>query len=189
VFFGWEVHLDANLLLKRYLLASGSSAWSTGAGGGAAASASVHLRMPAAVSESGRMTWVDFELGVGNALHYDTWKPESGKSTEMLEDETPIFAGAHFASGSMRPTAHEAVWSGWVFGVTWMPTYMAFFDGATFAAGGQLNPAGVRLTLDTGSVHRSGLELRPLIRFFFTWLPDVSRAPTALTAGVGCVFY
>jgi hypothetical protein len=186
---GWEARLDANVLLKRYSIAGGGGEWAGGPGGGAGASVSLHFRTPAAIDDRHRAAWMDFELGVGDVLHVQDWNDGIGRPTAFLENETPVIAGVHFATGVITPSRRGPEWSGIVLGIAWVPTYAYFFGSGNFGAGGRFDPAGIRLTLDAGRVRRSDVGHVPMIRVVFTWLPYAGDGPTTLGAGVGCVFY
>jgi hypothetical protein len=173
-------------MFKRYTVA-GRSSWYSGEGAGGGVSASLHFRGPPALGLS-EVRWVEFEVGVGNSTHYVSWKEGPRFRTDFVENQTSLILGAHLASGRWVGDG-GAPWSGVVFGLAWLPTYVHFFDNGEFESGGQFNPAGMRLTIDWGRVSPEKSGRLPGVRTFFTWLPYVGTLPTALSVGVGAVFY
>jgi hypothetical protein len=189
VSLGWDARVEGSALLKSYAAGGAGAVLSAGGGVGASVSASLHFRAPATVLDGGGTSWLDFELGVGDAIRRDYWNEGAGLSTAFFENETSAIVGAHLARGRFQGLAHPVRWSGLVLGMAWVPTYVHFLGGSTFAAGGRLNPAGLRWTLDWGDVARTGIGRVPMVRLFVTWLPYVGALPTALSAGMGCVFF
>jgi hypothetical protein len=190
VSFGWDARLEANALLKQYAIDGGGSLWSGGPGLGGGLSASLHFRPPAGSEDDPRATWLDFEVGLGEALHYESYSDGLGRSMALLESETPIILGVHVAMGTFSGVAGGGVaWSGVVLGAAWTPTFVEFLGNGDFRSGGRLNPAGIRLTADVGSIRRGDAGRVPILRLVATWLPYVGELPTVFAAGVGCVFY
>jgi hypothetical protein len=187
VSFGWDARLEGISLFKHYTVENRST-WFSGQGIGGGVSASLHFRGPAALGFSS-VRWVEFELGVGNSAHYVTWKEGVRFRTNFIENETSLIIGAHLARGRWAGENGGVPWSGVVFGLAWVPTYVYFFDNDEFESGGKLNPAGLRLTIDWGRVSPEKSGLLPGVRTFFTWLPYLGNLPTALSVGLGCVFY
>jgi hypothetical protein len=186
VSLGWDARLEGISMFKRYTVA-GRSSWYSGEGGGGGVSASLHFRGPPALGSS-EVRWVEFEVGLGNSTHYVSWKEGPRFRTDFVVNQTSMILGAHLASGRWVG-AGGAPWSGVVFGLAWLPTYVHFFDNGEFGSGGKFNPAGMRLTIDWGRVSPEKSGRLPGVRTFFTWLPYVGTLPTALSVGVGAVFY
>jgi hypothetical protein len=186
---GGDIRLDANVLFKRYRVADGSDTSSSGAEVGAMASISLHFRGAPAVEEDGGANWLDFELGISGGAHDGFWKVEGAAPTGIVDGETAFIIGPHYALGHLRPTRTGVHWSGAVLGVAWIPTYVSFFGRGDSPSRGQLNPAGVRLTVDVGGLSTSAGWPAPMLRLLVGWLPDVGPLPTTINAGVGCAFY
>lgn len=186
--FGWDIHAEAISLFKHYTIGD-SGAWYSGQGAGGGVSASLHFRPPAALA-SGVLRWIEFELGAGNSTHWVRWEEGEGArpSTDFISNQTYAIVGAHLASGRWAGDAGEP-WSGAVIGLAWVPTYVHFFGNDDFVSGGKLNHAGLRLSVDWGRVSPDAKGLVPGLRAFLTWLPYIGSLPTAVSAGVGCVFY
>jgi hypothetical protein len=187
--FGWDVRLEAVSLFKRYTLGE-AQAWFSGQGAGGGATASLHFRPPVAFM-GGSTRWVELELGVGNSTHLLAWQEGQAprSSSDVVHTQTSAIAGLHFASGRWRGDDDGAPWSGAVFGIAWLPTYVHFFGSDDFAAAGKFHPAGLRLTVDWGRITPSAKGRVPGLRAVLTWLPYVNSLPTAVSAGVGGVFY
>jgi hypothetical protein len=183
---GWELHAEVTSLFKRYTIGE-QSAWYSGQGAGGGASVSLHFR-PAAALSQGSLRWIEFELGLGNSTHFVSWEEgEAARpSTDFIENETYGIFGIHLATGTW---SSDAPWSGAVLGLAWVPTYVHFFGNDDFASGGRLNHAGLRLSVDWGRVSPTAKGLVPGLRAFLTWLPYIGSLPSAVNAGVGCVFY
>lgn len=187
--FGWDLRLEAISLFKRYTLA-GEEAWFSGQGAGAGASASLHFRPPAAFA-GGAARWVELELGVANATHWIAWKEGHGprSRSDVVQSQSSVVAGLHFASGHWLGESDSAPWSGAVLGLAWLPTYVYFFGNDQFAGEGKFHPAGLRLTVDWGRIRPTAKGRVAGLRAALTWLPYVNSLPTAVSAGVGFVFY
>lgn len=187
--FGWDVRLEAVALFKRYTLEE-EQAWFSGQGAGAGATGSLHFRPPIALM-GGATRWVELELGVGNSTHVLAWQEGQAprSRSDVVHTQTSAIAGLHFASGRWRDDGRGAPWSGAVFGIAWLPTYVHFFGSEDFAAQGKFHPAGLRLTVDWGRIAPSAKGRVPGLRAVLTWLPYVNSLPTAVSVGVGCVFY
>ncbi len=186
VSFGWDARLEGISMFKRYTVA-GRGTWYSGEGAGGGVSASLHFRGPPALALS-EVRWVELELGLGNSTHIVSWKQGPRFRTDFVQNQTSLIIGAHLASGRWLGNG-GAPWSGVVFGLAWLPTYVHFFDNGEFESGGKFNPAGMRLTIDWGRVSPEKHGRLPGVRTFFTWLPYVGNLPTALSVGVGAVFY
>ncbi len=184
-----DVRIDASVLLKHYRVIDGSDAWSSGARGGASASVSLHFRGAPAVDEDGATNWLGFELGIGAGVHDGFWKSERAAATGFVDRETAIIVGPHYALGHLRSTPAGVRWSGTVLGVAWVPTYVSFFGHGGAPSRGQLNPAGIRLTVDIGGLSSDAGWPAPMLRLVLGWLPDVGPLPTTINAGIGCAFY
>lgn len=185
--FGWDVRIEGVALFKRYTL-SDEEAWFSGQGAGGGATASLHFRPPAALV--GTVTrWVELELGVGNSTHWVAWKEGRGprSRSDIVHTQSSVIAGVHFASG--RWLGDDMPWSGAVLGVAWLPSYVHFFGGDELASEGKFHPAGLRFTVDWGRIRPTAKGRVPGLRAVLTWLPYVNSLPTAVSAGVGCVFY
>ena len=189
VWLAADVRIDASVLFKHYRVVDGSDAWSSGARGGAVASVSLHFRGSPAVEEDGNANWLGFELGIGAGAHDGFWKVEGATATGFVDRETLVIVGPHYALGHLRPTQAGIRWSGTVLGVAWVPTYVSFFGHGGAPSRGQLNPAGVRLTVDFGHLSSDAGWPAPMLRLVVGWLPDVGPLPTTINAGVGCAFY
>lgn len=185
---GWAIHAEALSLFKHYTIGD-IGAWYSGQGAGGGVSASLHFRPPAALA-AGILQWLEFELGAGSSTHWVRWEQGAGArpETDFVTNQTYAIIGAHIASGRWSGTSGEP-WSGAVLGLAWVPTYVHFFGNDDFASGGKLNHAGLRLSVDWGRVSPSAKGRVPGLRAFLTWLPYIGSLPTAVSAGVGCVFY
>lgn len=185
---GWDVRGEAISLFKRYTI-DGQGAWYSGQGAGGGASLSLHFR-PAAALSQGVLRWIEFELGVSNSTHFVRWEEGGGArpSADFVDNHTSGILGFHIATGRYAGPAGEP-WSGAVLGLAWMPTYVYFFGNDAFDSGGKLNHAGLRLSVDWGRVSPASKGLVPGLRAFLTWLPYIGSLPSAVSAGVGCVFY
>jgi hypothetical protein len=188
VSLGWDVHAEAISLFKHYTIGD-VGAWYSGQGAGGGASVSLHFRPPAALA-AGILRWIEFELGAGNSTHWVRWEEGEGArpATDFVTNHTYAIIGAHLASGRWSDAQGEP-WSGAVLGLAWVPTYVHFFGNDDFVSGGKLNHAGLRLSVDWGRVSPTAKGQVPGLRAFLTWLPYVGSLPTAVSAGVGCVFY
>jgi hypothetical protein len=188
VSFGWDVHAEAISLFKRYTIAD-RGAWYSGQGAGGGLTASLHFR-PAAALSSGSLRWVEFEFGVGNSAHFVRWEEGERErpQTDFVDNHTSLIIGAHIASGRW-PNSADDPWSGAVFGVAWVPTYVHFFGSDDFVSGGKFHHAGVRVSVDWARVSATAKGRVPGLRAFLTWLPYIGSLPTVVSAGVGCVFY
>lgn len=186
--FGWDIHAEAISLFKHYTLID-RGAWYSGQGVGGGASASLHFRPPAALS-AGVLRWVEFELGVGNSIHWVRWEEGEGARphTDFVTNQAYAIFGVHVATGRWSSAGGEP-WSGAVLGLAWVPTYVHFYGNEDFVSGGDLNHAGLRVSVDWGRVSPAAKGRVPGLRAFLTWLPYVGSLPTAVSAGVGCVFY
>jgi hypothetical protein len=187
VSFGWDARLEGISLFKHYTIGDRST-WFNGQGAGGGVSASLHFRGPAALGFSS-VRWVELELGVGNSTHYVSWKEGVRFRTNFVENETSVIVGAHLARGRWAGDGGGVPWSGVVFGLAWVPTYVYFFENAELDSAGKLNPAGLRLTIDWGRVSPEKSGLLPGVRASFTWLPYLGSLPSVLNLGLGCVFY
>jgi hypothetical protein len=185
---GWDVRAEAISLFKHYTI-GGQGAWYSGQGAGGGASLSLHFR-PAAALSKGVLRWVEFELGVSNSTHFVRWEEgeRARPSTNFIDNHTSAILGVHIASGRYASSAGEP-WSGAVLGLAWVPTYMYFFGNDEFTSGGRLHHAGLRLSIDWGRVSPTAKGLVPGLRASLTWLPYIGSLPSAVSAGVGCVFY
>jgi hypothetical protein len=184
---GWDLRGEAVSLFKRYTV-DGQDVWYGGEGFGGGASISLHFRGPAWRGIGGAR-WVEFELGVGDSLHSVSWKEGAAYQTKFLENQTSLILGGHFASGHWSSEAGGGPWSGVVFGVAWVPTYVQFFGSTDFDAAGRFHPAGLRATLDWGRVSPGRKGRMPGLRAVFTWLPYVGYLPTSVSFGLGTVFF
>ncbi|HXX69509.1 MAG TPA: hypothetical protein VEK07_20160 [Polyangiaceae bacterium] len=189
VSLGWDVRLEGNMLLKHYAISGGGSLWSGGPGAGGGVSVSLHFRTPAGVGDDARGTWLDFELGIGEAVHYDIYGDGIGRGITLFDSETPVIVGVHFATGTLSPTTAGGAWSGLALGLAWAPTFVELFGNGGFNSAGRSNPAGIRVTADVGAVRRADVGHVPMIRFVATWLPYVGALPTLFSVGIGCAFY
>jgi hypothetical protein len=187
VSFGWDVHAEAVSMFKHYTIGD-RGAWYSGQGGGGGATASLHFRPPAALTGSA-LNWIEFELGVGNSTHFVRWEEgeRARPHTDFVDNQTSAILALHVATG--RWTGSRAPWSGAVLGLAWMPTYVHFFGNDDFASGGKLHHAGLRVSVDWGRVSPTAKGRVPGLRAFLTWLPYIGSLPTAVSAGIGCVFY
>jgi hypothetical protein len=185
---GWDIRAEAISLFKHYTI-GGQGAWYSGQGAGGGASLSLHFRPPAAMSR-GVLRWVEFELGVSNSTHFVRWEEgeRARPSTDFVDNHTSGIFGVHLASGRYTGAQGDP-WSGAVIGLAWMPTYVYFFANDDFTSGGRLHHAGLRLSVDWGRVSPAAKGLVPGLRAFLTWLPYIGSLPSAVSAGVGCVFY
>jgi hypothetical protein len=188
VSFGWDVHGEAISLFKRYTIGD-REAWYSGQGAGGGVTASLHFR-PAAALSGGSLRWIEFELGIGNSTHFVRWEEGERERphTDFIDNQSSVIIGAHIASGRWSNDA-DAPWSGAVFGVAWVPTYVHFFGNDDFVSGGKFHHAGVRVSVDWARVSATAKGRVPGLRAFLTWLPYIGSLPTAVSAGVGCVFY
>ena len=176
--------------MKRYAAADGGTFWSGGPGAGAGLTLTLHFRAPIVFEESGRASWLDFGVGLGDATHYLRWRDgETGLSTGIVETEVSARVGPRFAVGRVRAIGGSPRWWGYAVGIEWTPTYVYFFGRAGLASGGRMNSAGLGLSLDVGQWTPDRGIGSPLFRLSVGWLPYVNALPTMLTAGVGCVFY
>lgn len=187
VSLGWDVHAEAVSMFKHYTIGD-RGAWYSGQGAGGGASLSLHFRPPAALSGSS-LDWLEFELGVSNSTHFVRWEEgeRARPHTDFVDNQTSAILGAHVATG--RWTGGRAPWSGAVLGVAWMPTYVHFFGNDDFMSGGKFHHAGLRVSVDWGRVSPTAKGRVPGLRAYLTWLPYIGSLPTAVSAGVGCVFY
>jgi hypothetical protein len=185
--FGWDVHAEAVSMFKHYTIGE-RGAWYSGQGAGGGATASLHFRPPAALSGSA-LNWIEFELGVGNSTHFVRWEEgeRARPHTDFVDNQTSAIIALHVATG--RWTGSRAPWSGAVLGLAWMPTYVHFFGNDDFVSGGKFHHAGLRVSVDWGRVSPTAKGRVPGLRAFLTWLPYIGSLPTAVSAGVGCVFY
>jgi hypothetical protein len=189
VWLGGDVWSDANVLLKHYTLTDGASAWSSGADVGALAFVSVHFRGPPVVDEDGETNWLECELGIGAGAHDGFWKAYGHASVGLVDGETPLAFGLHYAIGHLHPARDDVSWSGALLGLAWVPTYVNFFGQGGAPSRGALNPAGIRLTVDIGRFSVGHGGPMPMLRLVAGWLPDVGLLPTMFDAGIGCAFY
>ncbi|MEY2933475.1 MAG: hypothetical protein RL033_4224 [Pseudomonadota bacterium] len=187
VSLGWDLRAEGVALFKRYTVAD-RGVWYSGQGFGAGASLSLHLRGPAWLGAGSAARWAELELGASNSLHTVSWKEGAELETEFLQNQSSLIVGAHFASGRWSE-AGRPIWSGLVFGVAWVPTYVRFFGSRDFDPTGAFHPAGLRMTVDWGRVSPGRKGRMPGIRAFITWLPYVGQLPTAVSFGLGTVFY
>jgi hypothetical protein len=186
VSLGWDLRLEGVALFKRYTVA-GREVWYGGEGYGGGASLSLHFRGPTWFG-AGATRWTEFELGAGNSLHSVSWKQGAENQTRLLENQTSLILGAHFARGRWG-TDGAPPWSGIVLGVAWVPTYVRFFGSSEFDATGSFHPAGVRVTLDWGRLSPGRKGRVPGVRAFLTWLPYIGQLPTSVSFGLGAVFF
>ncbi len=187
VSLGWDVHAEAVSMFKHYTI-DDRGAWYSGQGAGGGASVSLHLRPPAVLS-GGTLDWIELELGVSNSTHLVRWEEgeRARPHTDFVDNQTSAILGAHIATG--RWMGAKAPWSGAVLGVAWMPTYVYFFGNDDFVSGGKFHHAGLRVSVDWGRVSPMAKGRVPGLRAYLTWLPYIGSLPTAVSAGVGCVFY
>ncbi|MEO8177613.1 MAG: hypothetical protein ABI895_02165 [Deltaproteobacteria bacterium] len=188
VSLGWDLRAEGVSLFKHYTLVD-RGVWHGGEGWGGAASVSLHFRGPAWLVEGTGSRWVELELGAGDSLHSVAWKEGAEYQTRFLENQTSLILGAHFASGRWHPEGGGAPWSGVVVGLAWVPTYVRFFGSTDFDATGKFHPGGLRMTLDWGRIAPGRKGRVPGLRAAFTWLPYVGDLPTAISFGLGAVFY
>jgi hypothetical protein len=184
---GWDLRAEAVSLFKRYTV-GGKDVWYGGAGFGGGASLSLHFRGPAWHGIGG-VRWHDFEVGVGDSLHSVSWKEGAEYQTKFLENQTSLILAAHFATGHFVTEGGRPPWSGLVLGLAWVPTYVRFFGSTDFDSSGKFHPAGLRATLDWGRVAPGRKGRMPGLRAVFTWLPYVGHLPTAVSFGLGAVFF
>jgi hypothetical protein len=188
VSLGWDLRAEGVSLFKHYTVAD-RGVWYGGEGWGGGASVSLHFRGPGWLVPGTASRWVEFEIGGGNSLHSVAWKGATEYRTTFLENQTSLILGAHLASGHFRPEGGGAPWSGLVVGLAWVPTYVRFFGSTDFDAAGKFHPGGLRATLDWGRIAPTRKGRVPGLRAAFTWLPYVGDLPTALSFGLGAVFY
>jgi hypothetical protein len=183
----WDIRLIGSGLWKRYA-DRGVAAWSWGAGGGVGLGTALHLRTAAALNRSRGISWFDFELGITDAVSFGNWRQVNRSAAAMVEQDTSLVLGTRLALGKTQTIAGVQHWSGVMVGIAWIPTYVDFF-GSAITSKGTINPAGIRLTADFGSAAGPDLGHSPLLRIALSWLPYVGHLPTALSIGVGLVFY
>jgi hypothetical protein len=187
---GIDLRAEEVELLKHYATAQGRSFWSGGPGGGASLALSLHFRGPTAFEDDGRASWIDFELGVGNATHVARWRDgDTGLSTAIVETEAFARIGPRFASGRMRAVSGRPGWWGYAVALEWTPTYAYFFGSDRLQSAGHMNAAGLGLSVDFGPWNPDQAIGAARFRLSVGWLPYVNGLPTILTAGVGCAFY
>lgn len=184
---GWDLRAEGVALFKRYSAAE-RAVWHGGEGYGAGASLSLHFRGPAWLGAGAAARWAELELGASNSFHSVSWREGAAFETDFMQNQSSLIAGAHFASGRWSQ-AGKPSWSGLVLGVAWLPTYVRFFGSKDFASTGAFHPAGLRLTADWGRVSPGRKGRMPGVRAFITWLPYVGHLPTAVSFGLGAVFY
>ncbi len=187
VSLGWDLRAEGVALFKRYTVAE-RAVWYGGEGYGAGASVSLHLRGPAWLGAGAAARWAELELGASNSFHTLSWREGAAFETDLMENQTSLIVGAHFASGRWSQAGRPS-WSGLVFGVAWLPTYVRFFGSKDFSPTGALHPAGLRMTADWGRVTPGRKGRVPGLRAFITWLPYVGHLPTSVSFGLGTVFY
>jgi len=187
VSLGWDLRLEGVSLFKHYTL-GGQGTWYGGEGWGGGGSLSLHFRGPASLGGGTAVRWAEFELGVTDSIHSVTWKEGAPYETKFTQNQLSLILGAHIASGRWGSAAGSP-WSGVVFGLAWLPTYVRFFGSGDFDATGQIHPAGIRATVDWGRVSPTKKGLVPGMRASLTWLPYIGNLPTAVSLGLGCVFY
>jgi hypothetical protein len=187
VSLGWDLRAEGVALFKRYTVAE-RAVWYGGEGYGAGASLSLHFRGPAWLGAGSAARWAELELGASNSFHNVSWREGAAFETDFMQNQTSLIIGAHFASGRWSQ-AGKPSWSGLVFGVAWLPTYVRFFGSRDFDATGAFHPAGLRMTADWGRVSPGRKGLLPGVRAFITWLPYVGQLPTAVSFGLGTVFH
>ena len=186
VSLGWDLRAEGVSLFKHYTV-GGQSAWYGGEGWGGGGSLSLHFRGPASLGGSTTVRWTEFELGVTDSIHSVSWKEGAPNETEFTQNQLSLILGAHVASG--RWGSAGSPWSGVVFGLAWLPTYVHLFGSSDFDATSQLHVAGMRVTVDWGRVSPTKKGLVPGMRASLTWLPYIGNLPTALSLGLGVVFY
>jgi hypothetical protein len=185
---GWDLRAEGISLFKHYTVA-GRGAWYAGEGVGGGGSVSVHFRGPAWLSSGVGVHWTELELGVSDSLQYVDWREGAQYRTNFLQNQLSAIVGLHFASGHFGADGAHSPWSGAVFGVAWLPTYVRFFGSEDFEASGKFHPAGLRFTADWGRVSTSAKGLLPGLRASITWLPYIGTLPTMVAVGLGAVFY
>jgi len=187
VSLGWDLRLEGVSLFKHYTV-GGQGTWYGGEGWGGGGSLSLHFRGPASLGGGTAVRWAEFELGVTDSIHSVTWKEGAPNETKFTQNQLSLILGAHIASGRWGSAAGSP-WSGVVFGLAWLPTYVRFFGSGDFDATGQFHVAGLRATVDWGRVSPTNKGLVPGMRASLTWLPYIGNLPTAVSLGLGCVFY
>ncbi|HKO94522.1 MAG TPA: hypothetical protein VJU61_25385, partial [Polyangiaceae bacterium] len=186
VSIGWDLRAEGVSLFKHYTV-DGQGEWYSGQGWGGGGSLSLHFRGPASLGSSTAVRWAEFELGVTDSIHSVTWREGAPNETEFIQNQLSLILGAHLASG--RWGSAGSPWSGVVFGLAWLPTYTHFWGSSDFEATGKLHIAGMRATVDWGRVSPTSKGLVPGVRASLTWLPYIGDLPTALSLGLGVVFY
>lgn len=187
VSLGWDLRAEGVALFKRYTVAD-RAVWYGGEGYGAGASLSLHLRGPAWLGAGSAARWAELELGGSNSFHSVSWREGAAFETDFMQNQSSLIVGAHFASGRWSQAGRPS-WSGLVFGVAWLPTYVRFFGSKDFDSTGAFHPAGLRMTADWGRVSPGRKGRLPGVRAFITWLPYVGQLPTSVSFGLGMVFY
>jgi hypothetical protein len=183
--FVWDVRLAGIALFKRYVSGS-ASAWSWGAGAGLGLGAALHYRPGSTALDERPARWFDFQLGLAGSVTYDAWHELNAGAGSVIEQDASLQLGARVGLGENHGH-HGERWSGVVLGLSWLPTYVDFY-GTKVAGSGTINPAGLRVTFDAGSVDRA-LGYAPLLRIALCFLPYVGRLPSMLGLSAGAAFY
>ena len=169
----WDVRAAGTSAWKRYVERS-SAAWSWGMSGGLGFGATVHYGL-GMTSGLGPLYWSDLELGLAGTVTYGTWHQINAGNASMIEQDFSLRVGTRFRLGG--PT------SGFVAGISWLPTYVDFY-GRQIKTPGTINPLGVRLTFDVGDnagAYRHAMVFRMALAF----LPYVGRLPSMFVVSAG----
>jgi hypothetical protein len=163
----WDVRVTGLALSKHYTQRD-QAAWSWGMGAGLGFGAALYYAMH---SPSGAIEGYGFELGISGTVAYASWAELNAGSATLIEQDLSLRLGARLA---LSP--------GVVIGAVWLPTYVDFY-GRHVSSRGTINPAGMRFSLDLGS-----LENVFGLRIALAFLPYVGRLPSMLGLSVGMVF-
>jgi len=138
----------------------------------------------------GHRTDADIQAGLrganGEAVIPGTATGGETKWTSSAVKMVPLSLGGQFGFGKFWGDT-QGRWSGTMLGIDWRPTYYHSKPGDLDATSG-INPAGMQLTLDVGSLEpKSKPEAN--FRMSLVWLPPVGDHPTLLSLGFGAAWY